>query len=377
MSEFFEKQTDESRVKTQIVVKYFATWARVMLPSVKRRGNRMAYIDLYAGPGRYNDGATSTPLRVLGWAANDPAVSKVLVSYLNDANKESVVKLQKEISELAGIEKLKYEPSVNSGLVDKDLEDYFNATHMIPSFTFFDPWGYKGLTRNIIAGVIKDWGCECVLFFNYRRIRISISNKKVEKHMVALFGEKHLHRLKERLAGPSHFRRKEAIVLDEIKQAIGEIGGKYVLPFAFLNHKGRATHHIIFVSKNFLGYDIMKNIMAVESTEEVPGVPSFTYSPNGSGLVPLMFEPDEWMDWLQKSLTKTLPKILGDRELSAWEIYEQHSVGTPYIFRNYQKVFLRMENQGLIEARTLKSRRQKNKFARELLVRLSTGGNNG
>ena len=62
---FFDERKGQSEVKARIVSKYFVAWANVILPSVIRASGRLAYIDLYAGPGRYKDGAVSTPLMVL------------------------------------------------------------------------------------------------------------------------------------------------------------------------------------------------------------------------------------------------------------------------------------------------------------------------
>jgi three-Cys-motif partner protein len=63
---FFKESKDQSRVKAEIVAKYFWAWAKVVIPATKRQGaGKVAYIDLFAGPGRYKDGAKSTPLLVL------------------------------------------------------------------------------------------------------------------------------------------------------------------------------------------------------------------------------------------------------------------------------------------------------------------------
>ncbi len=62
---FFDERTDQSEVKARIVQKYFYAWANVVMPTAEKSGSPIAYIDLYAGPGRYKDGAASTPLLIL------------------------------------------------------------------------------------------------------------------------------------------------------------------------------------------------------------------------------------------------------------------------------------------------------------------------
>jgi len=56
---FFDERDDQSEVKARIVSKYFYVWAKIIVPHA--RSQRIAYIDLFAGPGRYKDGSASTP----------------------------------------------------------------------------------------------------------------------------------------------------------------------------------------------------------------------------------------------------------------------------------------------------------------------------
>ena len=65
---FFEKQKEQSLIKSTIVAKYFDVWANVIVCTQKRypqHAQKLAYIDLFAGPGRYSDGTQSTPLKIL------------------------------------------------------------------------------------------------------------------------------------------------------------------------------------------------------------------------------------------------------------------------------------------------------------------------
>ena len=64
---FFNEAAEQSQVKTAIVEKYFTAWASVIVNTQKRyphHAQKIAYIDLFAGPGRYKDGTLSTPLKI-------------------------------------------------------------------------------------------------------------------------------------------------------------------------------------------------------------------------------------------------------------------------------------------------------------------------
>ena len=104
---------------------------------------------------------------------------------------------------------------------------------------------------------------------------MGLSNPMVKEHIDALFGEEQANRLRPRLNGLSAPKR-ELMIVEELCQSIKAYGNRYTLPFTFKDARGRRTsHHLIFISKNFRGYEIMKDIMARESSSQTQGVPSF------------------------------------------------------------------------------------------------------
>lgn len=371
---FFEERSDQSELKARIVTKYFFAWAKVIMPVVLRRGGeKIAYIDLYAGPGRYEDGAVSTPLLILQKAVGDAQMAQMLVSIFNDSEETATTTLRGEIEKLPGIEKLKYPPVVMCGEVDKEASRFFGKMKLVPSFSFLDPFGYKGLSLEMIKGVIKDWGCDCVFFFNYNRINAAINNPSVERHINDLFGREYADELRARLPRLSS-RLRELVVLEEFANAIKRMGGKYVLPFTFKNARGtRTAYKLIFVSKHFRGYSIMKDIMAAESSTHDEGVPSFTYSPADAS-TPLLLSLAQPLSKLRANL---LDSFAG-RELRFKDMYESHSVDTPYIEKNYREVLRELETDGMISATSTKNkRRQLGTYADHVLIRFQGRGGNG
>lgn len=351
-SKFFEERLDQSEIKARIVQKYFNAWANVIMP--RARDGRIAYIDLYAGPGRYKDGAASTPLLVLERAIADPKMSQMLVAQFNDADANHSATLQSEIAALPGIDKLKFPPSVTTGEVGADAERYFTENRLIPSFTFFDPFGYKGLSLRIVNGVIKDWGCDCIFLFNYNRINAGITNDFVEEHINALFGEERANKLRMKLPAKKPHER-EAVILEELALALREMGGAYVLPFRFKNAAGtRTSHCLVFVSKNVLGYKIMKQIMAAESSTHDQGVPSFCYSPADAS-TPLLFSLSRPLEELEGMLLKSFK----GKKLTMAQIFDAHHVDTPYIEKNYKDALRNLEIKGLVSCVPPASKRQK------------------
>lgn len=342
---FFEEQKDQSQVKAMIVSKYFDAWSKVMIGNRKRFGRieKLAYIDLFCGPGRYTDGSKSTPIMVLEHAIKNPDLSEILVSMFNDKDEDNVKSLELAVNELEGIERLRHKPFIHCSEVDRDAQEMFANTNLCPTFSFVDPFGYKGLSAKFIKSIVKDWGCDCVFFFNYGRINAGISNPLVAKHMDALFGQERAETMRQfvRTMQPA---QREIYILEELAAALKAMGTKYVLPFRFKRANGIQTSHaLIFVTKDPLGYGIMKDIMARESSTEDEGVPSFAYSP-AEAATPLLFSLARPLAALNNDL---LRKFAG-QTATMGQIYETHNVDTPYIAKNYKKVLNELEAAGKI-----------------------------
>jgi three-Cys-motif partner protein len=98
---FFEERSDQSRVKAELVEKYFLAWANVIRNSVLQRDGRVAFIDLFAGPSRYKDGAASVPLLIMQKAIDDEFLRERLVTIFNDKDDNLTQTLDQEISSIA------------------------------------------------------------------------------------------------------------------------------------------------------------------------------------------------------------------------------------------------------------------------------------
>lgn len=139
-----------------------------------------------------------------------------------------------------------------------------------------------------------------------------------------------------------------------------EAGAKYVQVFRFRNEAGtRTTHHLVFVSKHPTGYEIMKEIMATESSHTDQGVPSFEYSPALANVNKLF---ESALDDLEDDLTTAF----AGRTASMIDIYHEHNLGRPYIKKNYRAALLNLEHAGRIA--TNPSKRRKGTFAEAVAV---------
>jgi three-Cys-motif partner protein len=359
--QFFHEQKVQSFIKAEIVAKYFGAWATIMASNAARYGGKIAYLDLFAGPGRYEDGSKSTPLLILEQAIKSKKIAPVFRSLFNDINGENAKALQKEIEALPGIETLKYPPEIYNIEVSAAINQLLWKVRPAPILLFADPWGYKGLSLQLINSVLKNWGCDCIFFFNYNRINMGLSNPYVEEHMVALFGKHRASELRRRLEGLNPEQREQMIV-DEFTLALNEIGGTYVLPFTFKNdRRARTSHYLVFVCKHPRGYTIMKEIMHRASSTIEEGVASFEFNPaevrSQAHQPPLPLFDEEFHPL--NGLEHELLREFAGRCITFEEAFEKHHIGKPYIQKNYREAFRNLEIRGEIMADVAADKRKK------------------
>lgn len=342
---FFESQREQSRIKSSIVLAYLDAWAAVLLGT--RHGvkiGRVCYVDLFAGPGRFDDLSPSTPLHVLNLAVANPRLAASLKTVFNDANADFAHRLTVEIDQLERIETLRYRPQVYSDEAGNAAAAIVASVADSPTLLFADPWGYKGLTLALIQTVLRGFGSECIFFFNYARVNAGLANDVVASHMNALFGRERAEDLRARTRGLSPEEREDAIV-QELCDALSEVGGKHIQTFRFRNETDtRTKHHLVFVTKHEKGLRIMKHVMAKLSSSRNQGVATFEFNPRAAKQ-PTLFDADLPLDDLETALLRDF----AGRRIRVAEIIATHHIDTDYVDRNYKDAFRRLEADGRIQ----------------------------
>jgi len=346
---FFGKQTAASKVKSEVVLNHFDSWSNIVIGQAAKLGQNIAYMDLYCGPGIYDNGAKSTPILVLEKAiekaATKPAIAKHLVTIFNDKKAKSVETLEAEVKKLTGLTNLKNPPIFLNEKVNKDTEGYF-AKIRIPTLTFLDPFGYMGLTRGLIEAVVtKTWGCDCIFFFSYSSINRALSAKGYfTEHMESLFGTDRAAALEAKMqsikgSDSGEPREREAIILDALTSALEELnkGNMFVRTFRFKKGK-RTSHMLVFVTTHPTGFRVMTDIMANAGHVNDKGIPHFTHYDNPPPKIQL-FYPE--IDKLREDLCKHY----AGKKMTMLEIFLDHR---QYTAGNYKDILNELEDEKLI-----------------------------
>jgi three-Cys-motif partner protein len=336
---FFDVPTEASLKKQRTASKYFGGWANIVLPRARAREGKIMYADLFCGPGRYKDGTRSTPLLVLDHIINTPALRDTVQTVFNDENAEFLKELESHIAKLPSIESLRYKPQLRNRVVGHDIIPRIQRID-VPTLFFADPWGYKGISIDLIEASISHWGSDFLFFFNYNRINMNLGSEAMNEPINEFFRADRAEELRRTIAILRPTQREEAI-LKAMQSAIKNLGA-HVGKFTFRSETvNRPTHHLLCVSKHPQGMALFKEISAKESTRFDDNVPSLVHDPHADPAQSLLFSP-------LTELESTLLKRYAGQSLTPEQIYHGHHNGTPYVLKNYKQALLHLEEAGSI-----------------------------
>jgi three-Cys-motif partner protein len=372
---FRNPQSAASAIKTKIVVNYFKPWARIMANVVRSEPDpRLLYLDLFSGPGKFENGTPSTPLQILQHAIATPDLCKMLVPLFNDEDAELIGQLRRNIAALPGIEKLKHQPRLRAGEVDRALVERLRDIGKIPTFSFVDPFGYRGLSLKLVDVLVKGWGSDLILFFSFNSINRALGNPLMKKHVDALFGDSRAKELGEAVK-TAHAAQREELLIEKFIEAVNDHGYGFVIPYVFeQDNKDRTSHYLIFISKNKRGFGIMKRVMYTVSEERNQGVARFGYvrsvSKKRTPLLALLNTP---LDDLGEQVCEEFAGARATwRQLS--DQYDDRYPRNPFVDKNWRTVMLRLEEAGRVFPDIPRDKRLKRNgestFSDRILVRI-------
>ncbi len=242
--DFFKKQTDSSRVKASIVSEYFPQYCRILRN--KHEPEMFRYIDLFSGPGIYEDGNVSTPILLARNIAQDSVLKDKVQFIFNDLHYSDVLKanfeaefpqgtfakgvhfLNKEVGACEAI----YQ-SIERYTMTRDSRGFW--WNEKPSLLFFDPFGYKGMRTESLAKFLKNWGNEIFLFINTKRINPALENEQFED-LMRLWFPKRYDELKVEVRKQMSVPARLEYILTSLREEFVSIMGKgavYCCAFRF------------------------------------------------------------------------------------------------------------------------------------------------
>ncbi|HEX3386868.1 MAG TPA: three-Cys-motif partner protein TcmP, partial [Mucilaginibacter sp.] len=263
---FFEIQTSSSRTKAQIIARYFPQYCKIIL---SRPQEEIRYLDLFAGPGKYEDGNLSTPLLLADLCAKDTSLSEKVRFLFND--KEYSNQLKQNFNERYPLGTFKLNPRFGSEIVgeseaiNKHLNKVTNGLNKKPTLLFFDPWGYKGIDTLMLSKFLTNWGNELFLFVNVKRIHAATENEKFDLLMQSLFPTT-IDQLRHDRKYKAKVQERIKLIMDNLTEEFRRAINKklYSCAFRFREEDSNATSHfIVHFTKHQKGYELIKDVYSI------------------------------------------------------------------------------------------------------------------
>lgn len=335
LDKFFKEAKPHSIVKMKIASKYFGIWAQIIKRTV---GHDLTYLDLYSGPGRYEDGTPGTPLRILDQVNSISGLTSKMRMYFYENDRTLYDRLLKAINDHPVTSKMVGRIEIHNTEVGRSILPKLQLSS--GTFCFIDPCGFKGVSMDLLSKVTKGWGCDCLFFLSTSGIRRNVDREDLRGDLIDLLGNQGLEQLKEviRRGGQDRVYREE--VLSILKSGLAANGMKYFIPFRVLAQNTSGTsHYFVFISKHHRGFEKMKETMEEFSSMDGDGFPLYYWPADpGSQLV---------LSEAKINLSKQLLKMFAPGRYLAKDLFERcHVAGVEYTNRCISKAVHYLELEG-------------------------------
>lgn len=353
---FFEKQTLSSKVKASIVSEYFPKYCSIIVR--KHVPEKIGYLDLFSGPGMYEDGNPSTPILIARNCLKDEDLKNRVWMVFNDKCYSEQLKenFNKEFPEGT----FKYKPhfghstvgesqEINDFIVKNTCKGRFNEQ---PSVLFIDPWGYKGIETNVLSQFLSYWGNELFIFINSKRINPALENDKFEEPMRCLFPNSY-DKVKVEIRNKRTVSERLQFIIDNLGKEYEALlkSRVYYTAFKFQEEDIETTSHfILHLSKNKRGFDLVKQIYNDFANVGTifDGVNTYTFDVKKiTNPVEELFDTNsENIDALKNML---LEEYKG-RTITSYDLFEEHQQNCLYSRSHYVEALRRLVEEGAVES---------------------------
>jgi len=256
-----------TRVKHLILRRYLEAW----LPIMARFQQKILYVDGFAGPGRYIGGEEGSPLIALRTllthsAFKTPGNREVEFLFVegNELRATFLATQLKEFTkEIPPPPWVKY--TVAQGefhrVIGEKLDQIARSgASFPPTFAFVDPFGYARVPLEVIAGIVRQRHCECLINFMFKWILRAGRRREARVHeQLDNYFDSPDWRLAFKEADPPH--RRDALVNLYRHQLETRAGLRYVRTFVMIDKLNQPRYFLFFGTNNPKGLSEMKRAM--------------------------------------------------------------------------------------------------------------------
>jgi three-Cys-motif partner protein len=254
------KLEPHTRAKHAILRRYLQAWTAIL---TQGGFPQVAYIDGFAGPGRYSVGEEGSPIIALHAALDHRArISGTVIFLFVEADPERARVLQETINSLVVTEK--FRTRVAAG---QTFEEAFNefaefyrkrGKPLPPTFAFIDPFGWSGVPFSVIKFILSQPSCEVFINFMYEEINRFLRHPDQIANFDSFFGTPEW-RQGNALVSP---KERNRFLHDLYMRQLHETArARYVRSFEMRNDSGVVDYYLFYATNSLLGLKKMKEAM--------------------------------------------------------------------------------------------------------------------
>ena len=250
--------------KIEIVRRYLYLWFYIL--GTKNR--RLAYIDGFAGPGKYANSNESSPIAAL--SAAKAATERLVASpecYFYFIEKESTfaARLTDVIADSSWPKEFAFD--VKPGTFDQELPGILENLKkqpggIPPTFAFIDPFGATGVPFSLVAEILKYRSCEVLINLDSDGIGRLVAAQFIDRnreHLDQIFGDRVWREMLDARA-PMPVLCAQVLALYKARlRSLTKV--EYCFSFAMKTSKEALNYHLVFASQHPLGLRKMKDAM--------------------------------------------------------------------------------------------------------------------
>ena len=286
-----------TEAKHAILREYMKRW----LPILSRQarsvggGQRLLYVDGFAGAGEYSNNVQGSPLVAIETAAQHSHEFNVpIVFVFIEQRKDRVDHLKGLIATrhdaFLSTKQLKVEPIEGNCETEvlRIIDEHEKQKRKLgPAFFFLDQFGYSSFSMDLVRRILGHAVCEVFSYLNWNLLHPFMTDQTKWAGITKAFGGDEW----KSVLGLSG-QVKEERFKDVYMTALRERGGaKYTFPFAMRDQHDRVIYWLFFCTNNIRGLEEMKRAMW---TVDRSG--GFEFSDKHSAQMgPLFAVNDEWL----------------------------------------------------------------------------------
>lgn len=337
--------------KHEILKRYLEGW----FPILGRKQGRLVYFDAFAGPGVYAGGEPGSPIVALTTLLNHSALPQLarceFVFIFLEPRRDRFEILERQIAKV----RAQYDIPNNIRIIPQQMKfdegtgDILavlaeQKSALAPTFAFIDPFGFGDTPLDLVCKLLDFPSCEVLFTFIFNHINWFIDKEAVAGHLEGLFGTGGFREA----SGKSGLARKEFLRDLFRKQLQSECGFEHITSFEMVNMQGNTIYFLFHGTRSLRGLEVMKE--ALWKADPGGGV---KFMDRLAGQDVLFGGANLDTGPLRSAL---LAEFAG-KEVSVAAIGRFVLVSTPYGKNHWKRVLRDLEDEGLLEATTPRSRR--------------------